>query len=188
MKPLHKRLIGALIGVAALIIVIRRRMQPIQPTPLLPQPAPPPPEPPRIVLPAEVVNGSDGVPEAEVPAEIVLNVPAEAEEVAAEEEPVADEAVEEEPLIEMEVGGASPAPARPPAAPAADADADAAEDDGEELDPNQPQAYCVSCREKRPMEDAHEETLDNGRPALRGTCAVCGSKMVRFLPKRKDNA
>lgn len=43
-------------------------------------------------------------------------------------------------------------------------------------------AYCVRCREKRPMQDAHEETTENGRHAARGTCPVCGANMFTFLP------
>ena len=35
--------------------------------------------------------------------------------------------------------------------------------------------YCMKCRQKTDTEDAHEVTMKNGRPAVRGTCAVCGT-------------
>jgi amphi-Trp domain-containing protein len=41
-------------------------------------------------------------------------------------------------------------------------------------------AYCMSCREQRTMVDPQPSTLKNGRPALRGTCNVCGSKVMRI--------
>jgi hypothetical protein len=46
------------------------------------------------------------------------------------------------------------------------------------------EAYCVKCKEKREIKDAHEETLENGRRALRGVCTVC-TKIMRFLPSKK---
>lgn len=36
------------------------------------------------------------------------------------------------------------------------------------------------------MKDAHEEQLDNGRRAMKGTCEKCGTKMTKFLPNKKD--
>ncbi len=59
-----------------------------------------------------------------------------------------------------------------PPAPTADAD----EDDGLT-------AYCVRCHEKRTMVDPHEETIENGRRAARGTCPECGANMFTFLPE-----
>ena len=48
--------------------------------------------------------------------------------------------------------------------------------------------YCVKCREKdREMKDAKEETLmgkGGERRAMRGVCAVCGTKMMKFLGKK----
>ncbi len=40
------------------------------------------------------------------------------------------------------------------------------------------QGYCLKCREKREMNDAKEVTLKNGRPAMQGTCSVCGTKIT----------
>jgi hypothetical protein len=46
------------------------------------------------------------------------------------------------------------------------------------------QAYCVKCKTKRTMKNAHEEKLDNGRRAAKGVCSICGTKMTRFLPDK----
>jgi hypothetical protein len=45
--------------------------------------------------------------------------------------------------------------------------------------------YCMRCKTKRPIQNAHHETTESGRPAARGTCPVCGAKMFTFL---KDDA
>jgi hypothetical protein len=47
------------------------------------------------------------------------------------------------------------------------------------------EAYCVKCKTKREIKNAHEETMDNGRRALKGECSVCGTKLTRFLPSKK---
>lgn len=44
------------------------------------------------------------------------------------------------------------------------------------------EAYCVKCKEKREIKNAHVETMDNGRKAAKGECPVCGTKLTRFLP------
>jgi hypothetical protein len=41
-------------------------------------------------------------------------------------------------------------------------------------------AYCMKCREKREFEGSLV-TLKNGRPALQGTCPVCGTKLTKIL-------
>lgn len=43
-----------------------------------------------------------------------------------------------------------------------------------------PLAYCVKCKQKREIQDAHEVTMKNGRIAVRGTCRVCGSMLNRI--------
>lgn len=45
--------------------------------------------------------------------------------------------------------------------------------------------YCVKCREKREMNDATPVTLKNGKPATKGICPTCGTKMFR-IGKVKD--
>ncbi len=178
MKKTSKRrwILSLLTGVVAVIVVLRRRMQPIESQPLLPIPPLPPSEPPRIVLPTEILNASDGVPESLVETSVTTHVPSEAEAA-----PVATEAPElatEAPLLEREVGG-PPIPPRKPKQPTpTQPDSERGHDDDPLL------SYCVSCRIKRPMINSHEETTENGRRALRGTCEVCGSNMFRFLPNQ----
>ena len=42
------------------------------------------------------------------------------------------------------------------------------------------EAYCVKCRQKREMKDAQQVTMQNGRPATKGVCPVCGTAMFRI--------
>jgi hypothetical protein len=44
-------------------------------------------------------------------------------------------------------------------------------------------AYCVKCKQKREMKDTEKVTMKNGRPAMKGTCTVCGTGMYKILPK-----
>ena len=41
-------------------------------------------------------------------------------------------------------------------------------------------AYCVKCKTKRKIQDPQETTMKNGRPAVRGTCTECGTKVFRI--------
>ena len=41
--------------------------------------------------------------------------------------------------------------------------------------------YCVRCKAHRTIAVPHFETAKNGWPMARGTCPICGTKMVRFL-------
>lgn len=43
------------------------------------------------------------------------------------------------------------------------------------------EGYCVHCRQKREIKDPEQVTLKNGRKAVRGTCPVCGTKVLRFV-------
>lgn len=48
------------------------------------------------------------------------------------------------------------------------------------------EAYCVKCKAKREVKDPVEVTMKNGKPAVQGTCPVCGTKMFKIggtLPK-----
>jgi hypothetical protein len=47
------------------------------------------------------------------------------------------------------------------------------------------EAYCVKCKAKREMVDAKEDTMKNGRPILKGKCAVCGTTICKILPSKK---
>ena len=42
------------------------------------------------------------------------------------------------------------------------------------------QAYCVKCRTKREMRNPEQITMKNERPATRGVCPVCGTKVFRI--------
>jgi hypothetical protein len=41
-------------------------------------------------------------------------------------------------------------------------------------------AYCMKCREKRPMEGAQPTTMKNGKPAMQGTCGTCGARLFKI--------
>jgi hypothetical protein len=43
------------------------------------------------------------------------------------------------------------------------------------------EAFCVRCRDRRPLKRARRVTLSNGRPALRGQCAICGTRLCRLI-------
>lgn len=50
-------------------------------------------------------------------------------------------------------------------------------------------AYCVKCKKKQEMEDAKEVTMKSKRGerrAMRGICPVCGTKMFKILPQKKE--
>ncbi|MFQ6014525.1 MAG: DUF5679 domain-containing protein [Anaerolineae bacterium] len=42
-------------------------------------------------------------------------------------------------------------------------------------------AYCPRCRAKRPMLEPQSVMSKDGRPALKGSCAVCGGGLFRFV-------
>ena len=42
------------------------------------------------------------------------------------------------------------------------------------------EAYCVKCRTKREMKYTYNMVMKNGKPAVRGICPVCGTKMFRI--------
>ena len=45
------------------------------------------------------------------------------------------------------------------------------------------EAYCFKCRERREMRNPEEVTLKNGRPAVKGECGTCGTKMFKIGKK-----
>ena len=47
------------------------------------------------------------------------------------------------------------------------------------------QIYCFKCRSKTDTLEAQEVVLKNGRPAVTGQCAVCGTKKFRMGAARK---
>ncbi len=42
------------------------------------------------------------------------------------------------------------------------------------------EGYCVKCKVRRVMQNPYATTTQTGRPAVRGTCPVCGSKMFKM--------
>ena len=42
------------------------------------------------------------------------------------------------------------------------------------------EAYCMKCKQKQEMKDATQTTMKNGKPAMTGTCAVCGTKLFKI--------
>ena len=44
------------------------------------------------------------------------------------------------------------------------------------------QGYCVKCKAKRVMTNVKKVKMANGRPAMKGTCPVCGTGMFKSLP------
>jgi uncharacterized Zn finger protein (UPF0148 family) len=43
------------------------------------------------------------------------------------------------------------------------------------------EGYCVKCKAKQEIADAVEETMKNGRKAIKGKCPVCGTVMFKIL-------
>lgn len=41
-------------------------------------------------------------------------------------------------------------------------------------------AYCVKCKKSREMKNPKQVKMKNGRPAVTGTCPVCGTKMYKI--------
>jgi len=46
-------------------------------------------------------------------------------------------------------------------------------------------AYCVKCKTKRTIKNPEESIMKNGRPAIRGFCPVCNSKVFRIVKMKK---
>ncbi len=42
------------------------------------------------------------------------------------------------------------------------------------------EGYCVKCKDKKEMVEPEEITMKNGRPATKGTCPDCGTKMFKI--------
>jgi len=44
-----------------------------------------------------------------------------------------------------------------------------------------PEGYCVKCKAKKEIANAVEETMKNGRKAIKGKCPTCGTVMFKIL-------
>jgi hypothetical protein len=43
------------------------------------------------------------------------------------------------------------------------------------------EGYCVKCKAKRAISNGKTVKMANGRPAMKGTCPVCGTGMFKIL-------
>jgi Zn finger protein HypA/HybF involved in hydrogenase expression len=43
------------------------------------------------------------------------------------------------------------------------------------------EGYCVKCKAKKEIVDAVQETMKNGRRAIKGKCPTCGTVMFKIL-------
>jgi hypothetical protein len=80
----------------------------------------------------------------------------------------------------------TPAIGSPPSS-AASADMPAAEAEAIAEADTEISGYCMRCKTKRPIQNAHRETTESGRPAARGTCPICGANMFTFLATDDDS-
>ena len=46
--------------------------------------------------------------------------------------------------------------------------------------------HCMKCKESREMKDTEEVEMKNGRKAMKGVCASCGTKMFKILGTKKE--
>ena len=45
------------------------------------------------------------------------------------------------------------------------------------------QAYCMKCKSKREIKDGKQVKMKNGRSAMKGKCATCGTSVFLILGK-----
>jgi uncharacterized Zn finger protein (UPF0148 family) len=50
------------------------------------------------------------------------------------------------------------------------------------------EGYCVKCKAKKEIADGVEETMKNGRRAIKGKCPTCGTVMFKILGKAGQTA
>jgi uncharacterized Zn finger protein (UPF0148 family) len=43
------------------------------------------------------------------------------------------------------------------------------------------EGYCVKCKAKKEIANGVEETMKNGRKAIKGKCPTCGTVMFKIL-------
>ena len=51
-----------------------------------------------------------------------------------------------------------------------------------------PEGYCVKCKAKKEIANGVEETMKNGRKAIKGKCPTCGTVMFKILGKAAATA
>ena len=50
------------------------------------------------------------------------------------------------------------------------------------------EGYCVKCKARKPIADGVEETMKNGRKAVKGKCPTCGAVMFKILGGKSATA
>jgi uncharacterized Zn finger protein (UPF0148 family) len=45
------------------------------------------------------------------------------------------------------------------------------------------EGYCVKCKAKKEIANGVEETMKNGRKAIKGKCPTCGTVMFKIIGK-----
>lgn len=40
--------------------------------------------------------------------------------------------------------------------------------------------WCMKCKSQKEMKDVKKVTMKNGRPAMKGVCSSCGTKMFKI--------
>ncbi len=50
--------------------------------------------------------------------------------------------------------------------------------------PADAEAYCVKCKATRKVIEGQIVTVKNGKNALKGKCAVCGTTVMKFLSSK----
>jgi uncharacterized Zn finger protein (UPF0148 family) len=50
------------------------------------------------------------------------------------------------------------------------------------------EGYCVKCKAKKEIAEATEETMKNGRKAIKGKCPTCGTVMFKILGGKASGA
>lgn len=49
-----------------------------------------------------------------------------------------------------------------------------------------PEGYCVKCKTKKEISGAVEETMKNGRKAIKGVCPDCGTAIFKLMGAEAD--
>jgi uncharacterized Zn finger protein (UPF0148 family) len=50
------------------------------------------------------------------------------------------------------------------------------------------EGYCVKCKAKKEISEAVEETMKNGRKAIKGKCPTCGTVMFKIMGRKSEPA
>ena len=48
------------------------------------------------------------------------------------------------------------------------------------------EGYCVKCKAKKEISEAVEETMKNGRKAIKGKCPTCSTVMFKIMGRKAD--